>query len=117
MDLTHKLAEQIVKQKLVVIIRGVEKKYLKDLGETNIENWEELIDVLHMISQGILDIFSDIYTESYKEDIRNYSYKHPQAKNAGNLGDGLSVKGQRYCEKSPDGNRRKCCYGCKLFIL
>ena len=58
------------------------KKYLKDLGETNIENWEELIDVLHMISQGILDIFSDIYTERYKEDIRNYSYEHPKAKNA-----------------------------------
>ena len=34
MDLTHKLAEQIAKQKLVVIIRGVEKKYLKDLCET-----------------------------------------------------------------------------------
>lgn len=58
------------------------KKYLKDLGETNIENWEDLIDVLHMVSQGILDIFSDIYTERYKEDIRNYSYKHPKAKNA-----------------------------------
>lgn len=58
------------------------KKYLKDLGETNIENWEDLIDVLHMVSQGILDIFSDIYTERYKEDIRNYSYEHPKAKNA-----------------------------------
>ena len=24
----------------------------------------------------------DIYTERYKEDIRNYSYEHPRAKNA-----------------------------------
>lgn len=58
------------------------KKYLKDLGKTDIDNWEDLIDVLHMVSQGILDIFSDIYTERYKEDIRNYSYEHPKAKNA-----------------------------------
>ena len=58
------------------------KNYLKDLGESNIENWEDLIDVLHMVSQGILDIFSGIYTERYKEDIRNYSYEHPKAKNA-----------------------------------
>ena len=34
-----------------------------------------------MVSQGVLDIFSNIYTEKYKEDIRNYSYEHPKAKN------------------------------------
>ncbi len=58
------------------------KNYLKDLGESDIDNWDELIDILHMISQGVLDIFSDMYTERYKEDIRNYSYAHPKAKNA-----------------------------------
>ena len=58
------------------------KNYLKDLGESNIDNWDELIDVLHMVSQGVLDIFSDIYTKRYKKDIRNYSYEHPRAKNA-----------------------------------
>lgn len=58
------------------------KNYLKDLGESDIDNWEDLIDVLHMVSHGVLDIFSDIYTERYKEDIRNYSYEHPRSKNA-----------------------------------
>lgn len=58
------------------------KNYLNDIDAIQISNWEELIDVLHMISQGILDIFSNIYTEKYKEDIRNYSYEHPKAKNA-----------------------------------
>ena len=58
------------------------KNYLNDIDAIQISNWEELIDILHMISQGVLDIFSDIYTEKYKEDIRNYSYEHPRAKNA-----------------------------------
>jgi len=58
------------------------KNYLKDLGESDVDNWEDLIDILHMVSQGVLDIFSNIYTERYKEDIRNYSYEHPKAKSA-----------------------------------
>lgn len=58
------------------------KNYLNDIYTIQISNWDELIDILHMVSQGVLDIFSDIYTEKYKEDVRNYSYEHPRAKNA-----------------------------------
>lgn len=57
------------------------KNYLKDIDAIEINDWENLIDILHMVSQGILDIFSNIYTEKYKKDIRNYSYEHPRAKN------------------------------------